>query len=333
MTFNVSFLAFQDDTRYKASKLYSLIIEKEDDAYFMLLDALRFTGNESLADMLERSDSPKTEVETHAYQLDQEGLELASAIEQEFELLQTEVEKEPMPEIVPEHEEGRFHETEVRVQVTAPTESDTEQEAENVAEQLVQEIEEHVQIHDQNNEETQTSKCATPEPNVGVYAEVKQEQEKEESLSMSTPEPEPESEPEPEPILKQDEPDHYYKDSTPEPDFEHHEEPPKPQKQVSFGTTSSPEPKEFIINSNDESNKSRVPEDLTGVKSIVAMNRKMFEQGAPNGDGPKVKYSFAKKGSAGPVPKEEEPKESTVKNLRNFFQKLGSVEAEEGLFY
>jgi len=72
----------------------------------------------------------------------------------------------------------------------------------------------------------------------------------------------------------------------------------------------------------------REPSPSSDAKSIVALNREKFEkQSSIDTTGPpNVTYSFKKGGMmASPaVAKEEEPKKSTVKNLRNFFQTLGS---------
>jgi len=113
-------------------------------------------------------------------------------------------------------------------------------------------------------------------------------------------------------------------------------ESPRPQKQVSFGEVTQPaeEPKEFVLHAEQEQSSSREESESPETKAgLVALNREKFEKSSPGGGaagGAKVKYSFAKKGGAPAVAAEEEPKESTVKNLRNFFQKLGSTDAEEG---
>lgn len=224
-------------------------------------------------------------------QPDTEGIALAVEIEKEFERIQSEQESEASANGLSEELEP---ESDVRVEITAPTESEPEFEKDDEisgqAEEVVAEIEEKV-------EESLAKIESTPEPEE-IVAETVIAEEETEPVTIAeepvTPEPTPES--------------------------------PRPQKQVTFGSVTEPEEKEFILHQSDRESS---PSELS--KSIVAMNREKFEKSSPPTDpsAPKVKYSFAKKGGV-PTPAEEEPKESTVKNLRNFFQKLGSVDAEEG---
>jgi len=90
-----------------------------------------------------------------------------------------------------------------------------------------------------------------------------------------------------------------------------------------------------IVEEEEKKTVDRGPSPSSDAKSIVALNREKFERHtSTDGGPPNVTYSFKKGGvMASPaVAKEEEPKKSTVKNLRNFFQKLGSgsKDAEAG---
>lgn len=83
--------------------------------------------------------------------------------------------------------------------------------------------------------------------------------------------------------------------------------------------------KEFILR-EDKKEEPKLPSEVT--PSIVAMNRGMFEKGGAG----KKNVSFAVKKSAVPEKveiKEEERSESPVKNLKDFFQKMSSVDKGE----
>ncbi|OXA42895.1 uncharacterized protein LOC110859125 isoform X1 [Folsomia candida] len=300
-------VAAQDAPFNKKSHLIWLIKQKEDDqAVTHFTAAVRATGNDVAADKLDSSPSSPsnhieadvTVVESHpppAPQPDQEGMALAVEIEQEFDRIQSGMDKEKEEEHETEvgnpnsdqeqghlqdneegvegqgqHEGHEDQESDVRVEITAPTESEPEAEEEDAV---------VVENGDEKHDEIE-----------------------EEGSSPSSPPPVESSPPPP--------------------------ESPKPHKQVTFGGEVTEEREEFVLHGDKD-------DDTSGGdrKSIVAMNREKFEKpSSPNGESaPKVKYSFGKKGGvAAGAPKEEEPKESTVKNLRNFFQKLGSIDAEEG---
>jgi len=91
------------------------------------------------------------------------------------------------------------------------------------------------------------------------------------------------------------------------------EKPQEPKKQVTFES-----PKEFVISKDEPTPVKGEEISNPSGKSIVALNRELFEQSAPKGV--KVKYSFKKDDA----PQAPETPENKVANLKNFFQNLGS---------
>jgi hypothetical protein len=333
----------------KKSQLYWLISRKEeDDALSQLIAALKATGNDSAAekladadnnnssnpdDTMSQSHQQEDQQEAHVdeegsaakprqTEPDHEGMALAQEFENELDRIENEVENEPVHDVVEaevEVHEDHHHpsvedvaqfvvdeviqESEVRVEITAPTESEPEQEIEETKEPIHVHAQEEV---DHKSAEIEASEVVA-EPYVQQNGDIVHDEVKSEQESF---------------VLE----DRKEKEQSPDPT-------PKSPKQVSFGEATTSEPKEFVINEEPGDRRGSIE---GGTKSIVALNRERFEKASsPNGEAPKVKFTIAKKGSPagtpGAIRPDEEPKASTVQNLRNFFQKLGSNESEEGV--